>query len=171
MTDILEMFGMNQIDSPYVAPLRGGDSASKLPQGSYNCCMTLSRTMATLLVAMLLMPLLAFAQEEDILRSTIRADIMSDPRSAEMSPTEIDALVNALAMQAQEQGIAQDYLDAQSSFEPVEAPIYEESASMMLTPLDIALLALIIILAGVVILVVLQRNARRSMPPSDGMVA
>ena len=116
------------------------------------------------------MPFLAFAQEEDTLRSTIRADIMSDPRSSEMSPTEIDALVNALATQAQEQGTAQDYLDAQNSFDyAVEPPVYEENTSI--NPMAIALLALVIVVGGVALFLIWQRNVRRSMPPSAGMVA
>jgi len=117
-----------------------------------------------------LMPFLAFAQEEDTLRSTIRADIMSDPRSSEMSPTEIDALVNALAAQAQEQGTAQDYLDSQNSFDQPAPPVYVEPATG-LTPLALALIALVVVLAAVAIFLIWQRNARRSMPPSAGMVA
>ncbi|MEK7509826.1 MAG: hypothetical protein AAB605_03880 [Patescibacteria group bacterium] len=130
--------------------------------------MTLSRLSVSFLVAMLL-PLFALAQEEDTLRATIRADIMSDPRSSEMSPTEIDALVSALAMQAEEQGVAQDYLDAQNSFAAAEAPIYEPAPAS--NALDIAVLALLVVLGAVALYLIWQRNQRRSMPPSAGMVA
>ena len=132
--------------------------------------MALSRRWALIFVLAALMPFLAFAQEEDTLRSTIRADIMSDPRSSEMSPMEIDALVNALATQAEAQGVAQDYLESQNSFDyAVEPPVYEESTS--LNPTAIAILALVIVVGGVALFLIWQRNVRRSMPPSAGMVA
>ena len=131
--------------------------------------MALSRRWALIFLLVALMPFLAFAQEEDTLRSTIRADIMNDPRSSEMSPTEIDALVNALAAQAQEQGTAQDYLDSQNSFKQQAPPVYQEPAAT-LNPLAIALLALVVVLAGVAIFLIWQRRLHRSLPPSAGMV-
>ena len=130
--------------------------------------MTLVRISVAAFIALAL-PLAALAQE-DALHSTIRAGIMSDPRSAQLSQAEINTMVNALADQAQTQGTAQDYLNGQNSFEPAQSPVYEPP-SMTLTPLDIALLTLIIVLAGVAVFLVWHRKARRAMPPSAGMVA
>ena len=139
-------------------------------QEGYNCCMALFHKKLALLVIAVLLPFLALAQE-DTLHATIRADIVNDPRSSEMSSAEIDTLVNALAAQAQEQGIAQDYLDSQNSFNTsAEAPFFEESP-VSTTPLTIALITLFIVLTGVAIFLIWQRNIRRSMPPSAGMVA
>ena len=117
-----------------------------------------------------LMPFFALAQEEDALRSTIRADIMSDPRSSEMSPAESDAMVNALATQAEAQGVAQDYLDAQNSFDYAAEPAVVEDTTSY-NPMAFALLALFLVLGGVTLFVIWQRNARRSLLPSAGMVA
>ncbi len=47
----------------------------------------------------------AFAQEGD-LEATIRAVILSDPRSAEMTEVEVNAMVAALASAASEQGMS-----------------------------------------------------------------
>ncbi|QQG38147.1 MAG: hypothetical protein HYS26_01160 [Candidatus Kaiserbacteria bacterium] len=47
----------------------------------------------------------AYAQTDEELRSTVRAAILSDPRSASMSEAEIDAMVEALSGQAAEQGV------------------------------------------------------------------
>lgn len=48
---------------------------------------------------------LAAAQENTDLQSTIRAAILSDPRSSQMSGEEIEGLVTALADEAQSQGV------------------------------------------------------------------
>jgi hypothetical protein len=123
---------------------------------------------AGVLFVLLFVPLFALAQSDDVLRATIRADIMSDPRSAEMSPTEIDALVNALAEQAHEQGIAETYVQAQNNFSPrAEIPYYEPQSTL---PTLVALLTLAIVLLAVVFFIIRHRGARGT-PPSDGMVA
>jgi hypothetical protein len=132
--------------------------------------MTLSRSaLACLLV---LLPLVAFAQEEDALRAAIRADITSDPRSAEMSPTELDALVDALAARAEEQGEAEGYLNAQNSFDdvPFEAPVYEPPAAEPYDALSLAIGAFFLVLLGVWIMLAIQRKKRHERTPSDGMV-
>ncbi len=131
--------------------------------------MALSRFVAFFVV--LIMPFLVLAQEsgEDTLRSTIRADILSDPRSSEMSSAEIDALVNALATQAESQGVAEEYLEAQNSFDyAIEPPVYEGNTS---TPMAIAILSLVLVFALVAALLMWQRSVRRSTTPSSGMVA
>lgn len=110
----------------------------------------------------LILPLFASAQEEDALRAAIRADIMADPRSAEMSPTELDALVDALAARAEEQGSAQDYLEAQNSFDevPFEAPVYEAPPATPYDALSLAIGALFIVIIGVWIFLAVQRKKR-----------
>jgi hypothetical protein len=128
--------------------------------------MTLSRASLALVAAtFLILPILAFAQSETALREAIRADIMKDPRSSEMSSAEIDTLVNALASQAQQQGTAQDYLDGQNSFEQQTPPVYEEPAAT-LNPLALALLALVVVLAAVAIFLIWQRRMHRSLAPT-----
>ena len=126
--------------------------------------MALTRRLALLFVIVALMPLWASAQQEDALRSAIRADIMSDPRSSEMSPTEIDALVEALATQAEAQGTAQDYLDSeQNTFnEPASAPVYEETYTI--NTLALAIAALLLVLAAVTAFLIWHRGNRSAAP-------
>jgi hypothetical protein len=123
--------------------------------------MVLSRVLG-ILVAFVLMPFFAMAQEEDALHAAIRADIQRDPRSSEMSPTEIDTLIEALAARAEEQKTAQDYLDAQNSFEPMEAPVYEVAPEDGVNPLTIAIGALVIVVLGVMVLLVSHRRHSRT---------
>ena len=131
--------------------------------------MALARLGLTFLL--FLLPLFAFAQEGDSLRAAIRADMMADPRSAEMSPTELDALVEALAARAEEQGVAGEYLEAQNSFDaPFEAPVYEPPA-VEYDALSIAIGAFFLTLLGVWIFLAVQRKKHRKDPPADGMVA
>jgi len=48
----------------------------------------------------------ALAQESNIeLRAAIRSALLSDPRSAEMEPAAFEALVSALAVEAEEKGV------------------------------------------------------------------
>jgi hypothetical protein len=67
------------------------------------------RAPATVVLAtiLLLLPFLAHAQtaQQDALRATIRAALLSDPRSAHMTDGQLDGLVNALASQASKQGM------------------------------------------------------------------
>jgi len=51
-----------------------------------------------------LMPVLSLAQESD-LSATIRAALLSDPETANLSEAELDAMVAALATEAEEQGV------------------------------------------------------------------
>ncbi len=133
--------------------------------------MVVSRIGFTFLIS--LFPLFAFAQGEDALQSAIRADIMSDPRSADMSPTELDALVDALASQAEEQGVAAEYLEAQNSFEetPFEAPVYEPLVTTPYDPLSLAIGAFFLVLLGVWIFLAVQRKKHRKDPPAPDTIA
>lgn len=127
--------------------------------------MALVRThfLAFLIAAFL--PLLVFAQSDDALRTKIRADIMSDPRSSEMPPAEIETMVEALAGQAEEEGVAADYLEAANSFEyAIEPPVYVSEATSSQNPLMIALLALFVVVTGVVTLLIWQRRRRVAIP-------
>ncbi len=134
--------------------------------------MVLSR-LGFVLFLLLLLPFSALAQEEDALRTAIRSDIMTDPRSAEMSPIELDVLVDALASQAEEQGVAGEYLEAQNSFDdvPFEAPVYEPPATSPYDALSIAIGAFFLVLLGVWIFLAVQRKKHHTSAPSDGMVA
>lgn len=62
--------------------------------------------MFALLAVALLMPLLIHAQAESAdLSATIRAAILSDPRTAAMSEEDISAMVGRLSKEAEEQGV------------------------------------------------------------------
>lgn len=52
----------------------------------------------------LLLPLVSHAQTSD-LQATIRAELLSDPRTSSMTSAQLDAMVNVLSQQAQKQGI------------------------------------------------------------------
>ncbi|MBI2612255.1 hypothetical protein HYW59_00350 [Candidatus Kaiserbacteria bacterium] len=67
-----------------------------------------TRRGAAFLVALILLMgfvTLAFAQDSTDLQATIRAAILSDPRSSGMTEEEIDAMVAALASEAEMQGV------------------------------------------------------------------
>lgn len=74
-----------------------------------------------LFVCIALVPAVSSAQQDD-LNATVRSAILSDPRSASMTSAEIDAMVEILSGQAQEQGVtAQDI-----TWRPAE-PVVETS--------------------------------------------
>ena len=74
----------------------------------YTSCMKALplRVMQTLIVAGVLsvLPVFAHAQTTD-LNATIRAALYGDPRTAEMSQAQIDAMVSALSQRAQQKGL------------------------------------------------------------------
>ena len=74
--------------------------------------MQVSRIAASVsIIILLLAPLALSAQTEGELQATIRAAILSDPRTATMSEAEVDAMVAALAQEASAQGMtSQDIL-------------------------------------------------------------
>lgn len=61
--------------------------------------------LVAVLVIALALPLLALAQSSAELSATIRAELLKDPRTAGMSEAQVDAMVSALAEEAQAQGI------------------------------------------------------------------
>lgn len=69
--------------------------------------MTRSLTIATICAtAVLSVPLLAAAQANG-LENAIRAEIMKDPRSQDIPPVQMDAMVTALAQTAAAQGVSE----------------------------------------------------------------
>lgn len=109
-------------------------------------------------VALLLStPFALFAETAD-LRAQIRADIMQDPRSAEMSDAEINTLVEALADEAEETGAAGDYLESHSTFDPSSlfTPPEEPSAvaQFLFSPLTLAIALLLMVLCAVIYYIV-----------------
>jgi hypothetical protein len=61
-------------------------------------------TATSLFLLALLFPILSFAQATD-LNATVRAALASDPRTAGMSPAQIDAMAQILSGEASRQGI------------------------------------------------------------------
>ncbi|MBL8158174.1 hypothetical protein JNK62_01405 [bacterium] len=126
--------------------------------------MALTRRLALFFVIIALMPFWAGAQQDDAaLREAIRADIMNDPRSSSMTEAEVEAMVDALAVEAQEQGAASDYLEARSStFNTPEIPVYDPPLLTTSNALAIAALALLLVLGGVATFLI--RNRRKAQP-------
>src|SRR3989344_6096780 len=67
--------------------------------------MRVSRTAVAISLALLLLAPLTLTAQTGELEDTIRAAILSDPRTAAMSEAEIDAMVAALAQEAATQGV------------------------------------------------------------------
>lgn len=122
--------------------------------------MALTRRFALLFVIIALMPLWAGAQSDDaMLREAIRADIMADPRSSSMTAAEIEAMVDALAVEAGEQGTAATYLEARNTTFGDQAPVYEPPLISTSNALAIAAFALLLVLGGVAAFLI--RNRRK----------
>ena len=119
---------------------------------------------------LVLVPLITFAQTQvnEELRAQIRADLMQDPRTAQMSQVELEGLMSALAARAQEDGTADAYLESHDTFdysslfpEPkAPSPI----ASFLASPLALAILALLIILLAVAFYIIKRRGVPAEMP-------
>jgi hypothetical protein len=79
---------------------------------------------AAFAIAMLALPLLAQAQtaSQDQLRSTILSEITSDPRSQQMTQAQIYALVNALSVKAEQQGLTASALQYRPTTGPSAPP-------------------------------------------------
>lgn len=60
---------------------------------------------ALILTVLLAFPIVVLAQTDAELEATIRSAILSDPRTADMTEAEIDAIVAALAEEAGAQGV------------------------------------------------------------------
>lgn len=64
------------------------------------------RFLLVVCVALAVLPFFAYAQNASSdLRATIRAELLSDPRTSGLSETQIASLVNLLAQEAEKQGI------------------------------------------------------------------
>lgn len=119
------------------------------------------------LILALLVPALLFAQG-NTLRSQIRADLTADPRSQQMSQAELDALVEAIATQAEADGSAAAYLDGQNSFDysaEFAAAAAEEPVTSVNTSLILAVVALGIVLLSVALYIVRRKGTPEA--PSD----
>ncbi len=116
---------------------------------------------------LLFIPLLTFAQSDVDLRAQIRADLEKDPRTAQMSSAELDALVAALADEAEAQGTATMYLESKNrpTFEYDPAPVGDESqvGIIISSPIVIASSALIAAMVGLGLFMLIQRK-RKNMP-------
>lgn len=66
--------------------------------------MTIRISTAVFMFLAFAIPLFAAAQESE-LRATVRAALLSDPRTSTMSQSQIDAMVNILAQEAESQGV------------------------------------------------------------------
>lgn len=121
--------------------------------------------MSRFLIALALwVPLAAFAQE-DTLRAQIRADLMQDPRTAELSEAELDALVAALANEAEATGEAETYLDVKAAptFTYDLPPVSDETPLELIVsaPIVIAVCAFLAGVAGLVTFMIRQRRKSR----------
>lgn len=78
---------------------------------------TMLLTFAILISLALLVPAMGHAQTSANLEATIRAELMSDPRTASLTSAQVEAMVSLLAQEAQRQGItASDITSRPSSF-------------------------------------------------------
>lgn len=55
-------------------------------------------------------PVVTFAQATQDLSSTIRAELLSDPRTSSLSQQQLDALVQVLSQEAQRQGVTAEQI-------------------------------------------------------------
>ncbi len=121
--------------------------------------------MRKVLLAALLVPAFALAQSDTSLRAQIRADLMQDPRTAELSATELDALVAALANEAEATGEAETYLDVKAAptFTYDPPPISDETPLELIVsaPIVIAVCAFLAGIAGLVTFMIRQRRKAR----------
>ena len=85
-----------------------------------------ARALAYLLAALIALFALAphtFAQSasgSDDLRATIRAELLSDPRTSNLPQAQLDAMVDALTAQAQEQGLTAHDITWRPAMTPAE---------------------------------------------------
>lgn len=113
----------------------------------------------------------AFAQNsDDELRTSIRANLMSDPRAANLSPAQIDSMVDALAGEAETQGTAAEYLESQHSNDHFAEFVAYNANLPRSTPLAlyIALGTLLAVVALGGILIVKRRHTLAEDMPVQG---
>jgi len=81
-------------------------------------------------IAVLLSFSLTFAQQSEDLHSTIRAAVIAYPRSASLTEAEIDAMVNVLVGEAQEQGVtSQDIVQSVRVGQPAVATVEPQTTT------------------------------------------
>lgn len=111
----------------------------------------------SILLGGLLLPLFSAAQTDsaDILRVQIREALLADPRSMELTEEEFDALVESLAVEAETQGVAEEYVPVELTFEET-APVAEEASFASPQVTEPVLYGIILFALGVA-LVLLRR--------------
>lgn len=111
----------------------------------------------SILLGGLLLPLFSAAQTDsaDILRFQIREALLADPRSMELTEEEFDALVESLAVEAETQGVAEEYVPVELTFEET-APVAEEASFASPQVTEPVLYGIILFALGVA-LVLLRR--------------
>lgn len=111
----------------------------------------------SILLGGLLLPLFSGAQTDsaDILRVQIREALLADPRSMELTEEEFDALVESLAVEAETQGVAEEYVPVELTFEET-APVAEEASFASPQVTEPVLYGIILFALGVA-LVLLRR--------------
>jgi hypothetical protein len=124
-----------------------------------------------LIASVLVLPALVFAQSDaEALRAQIRADLMQDPRSSEMTSAEFDAMVEEIASEAESSGVAADYLESGSTFDysSLFTPPEEPSALLqaVLSPLSLAVIFLLVVLFAVAYYII-HRGKTPEAPESD----
>ena len=128
---------------------------------------------AIFITAVLAVPLILFAQtSEDALHAQIRADVRNDPRATQLTQIETDALVNALADQAQKDGTADEYLASKNTFDYstlFAAPKDASFMTLVTSPMVIAIFCLGAILFLVALYIIRHRGSPTGSPPDFGV--
>jgi Flp pilus assembly protein TadB len=108
-----------------------------------------------MLVSLLCLPHIVFAQVDSALVGKIKADLRARADAAQFSDVELDAMARALADEAQDQNVAGEYLASGNSFQtnwtfspPEEGPTRPSTALILaLAALFMALVCLVWYLA------------------------
>ncbi len=124
-------------------------------------------------IALFALPLIVHAQvgggeikSTDALRVEIKAQLLLDPRSKNLSDAELEALITGLVEEAEASGVASDYSAPQESFDysalftPQE--VNSTSLSLLSPSFIIAFFFLLLTLIGVILYIL-----RRKVHPED----
>lgn len=121
------------------------------------------------LVALIALSPFVLSAESDALRAQIRADLQKDSRTSSMSSVEFEALVSALAQEAEEQGTADAYLASQNSFDSSSLFPAPEAPSLLTRlvtgPFGIALFSFLAVL--IVVALYIYRGHGRGRTDAD----
>ncbi len=84
--------------------------------------------------ALFLMPIIVVAQSSDMIDTTIRQEILKDPRASQLTPAQIDQIVVALATSARAQGMTAHDIAWQPVYDSGQnaAPSFSSSATCTL---------------------------------------